>query len=216
MSYNILKDTSSICLRAGVTGGIGSGKSTVCRIFQSLGVPVYDADTWAKWLIEHDSEVKNGILELFGPQAYDASGAYQRAWVAGIVFQDSGKLAALNALVHPAVERHSSAWHAEQAQNGAPYTIKEAALMIESGSYRHLDFLIVVTAPESVRIERVMHRDGASEEQVRARISKQIPEAERLKHADLVIYNDGKQLLIPQVWQAHRKLLGLNTFAPKK
>lgn len=177
---------------------------------------MYDADTWAKWLIEHDSEVKTGILQLFGPQAYDDTGAYQRTWVAGIVFQDAIKLAALNALVHPAVERHSSAWHAEQAENGAPYTIKEAALMIESGSYRHLDFLIVVTAPESVRIERVIRRDGATEELVRARISKQIPESERLKHADLVIYNDGQQLLVPQVWQAHQKLMGLNTFVPKK
>lgn len=214
--YNILNNTPSTCLRVGVTGGIGSGKSTVCRIFQSLGVPVYDADTWAKWLIEHDPEVKSGILQLFGTEAYDASGAYQRAWVAGIVFQDACKLAALNALVHPAVECHSSAWHNEQAQNGAPYTIKEAALMIESGSYRHLDYLIVVSAPESVRIERVMRRDGATEEQVRARISKQMPEAERLKHADWVIHNDGQQLLIPQVWQAHRKLTGLNTFVPKK
>ena len=88
--------------------------------------------------------------------------------------------------------------------------------MIESGSYRHLDYLIVVSAPESVPIERVMRRDGATEEQVRARISKQMPEAERLKHADIVIHNDGQQLLIPQVWQAHRKLTGLNTFVPKK
>jgi dephospho-CoA kinase len=127
--------------------------------------------------------------------------------VAGIVFQDSAKLAALNALVHPAVERHSSAWHEEQARGGAPYTIKEAALMIESGSYRHLDFLIVVTAPEEVRIERVMQRDQSTETQVRARISKQISEEDRIKFATFVIRNDGKHLLLPQVWAAHRLIL---------
>ena len=205
--YNILNNTPSTCLRVGVTGGIGSGKSTVCRIFQSLGVPVYDADTWAKWLIEHDPEVKSGILQLFGTEAYDASGAYQRAWVAGIVFQDASKLAALNALVHPAVECHSSAWHNEQAQNGAPYTIKEAALMIESGSHQYLDFLIVVTAPEAMRVQRAMQRDGISEAQVLSRMRNQLPEEEKVKLADFVVVNDGGQLLVPQVWQIHQALI---------
>jgi len=195
------------CLRVGVTGGIGSGKTTVCRIFQSMGIPVYDADTWAKWLIENDPEVKNGILDLFGPEAYNETGAYQRAFIAGIVFQDPAKLAALNALVHPAVERHGKSWHDEWANKGVPYTVKEAALMIESGTYKHLDYLIVVTAPVEVRVERVLRRDQTTEEQVRARINQQITEADRIKFATFVIHNDGKRLLIPQVWQAHRLIL---------
>lgn len=195
------------CLRVGVTGGIGSGKSTVCRIFQSLGIPVYDADTWAKWLIEHDGAVKKGMIEIFGAEAYDAEGVYQRAFISKIVFENPGKLQALNALVHPAVERHSKAWHEEWAQKGAQYTVKEAALIIESGSYRHLDFLIVVTAPEDLRIERVLRRDRLTEEQVRSRINRQILEKDRIKFATFVIHNDGRHMLIPQVWQAHRLIL---------
>ena len=200
-------DIPSICLRVGVTGGIGSGKSTVCQIFHALGAPVYDADTWAKWLIQHDAVVKKAVIQIFGPEAYNASGEYQRAWIANIVFQDPGKFAALNAIVHPAVEQHSRSWHQEWAQRGAAYTVKEAALMIESGSQRHLDFLIVVTAPEALRIQRVCQRDHLTEEQVRARMERQLPEAEKIKLAHLVIHNDGKQLLIPQVWQVHQLIL---------
>lgn len=176
-------------------------------MLHTLGAPVYDADYWAKWLIEHDENTKKGVTDIFGPEAYDAAGAYQRAWVAGIVFQDPAKLAALNAVVHPAVEQHGRAWHEEWAQKGAAYTIKEAALMIESGSYKHLDFLIVVTAPEALRIRRVCHRDQLSEEQVRARIRRQMPESEKIKLADFVIHNDGKQMLIPQVWKAHQLIV---------
>lgn len=197
----------SRCLRVGVTGGIGSGKSTVCQMLHALGAPVYDADFWAKWLIEHDENTKKGVIDIFGHEAYNAAGEYQRAWVAGIVFQDAEKLAALNAVVHPAVEQHSHAWHEAWAQKGTAYTIKEAALMIESGSYKHLDFLIVVTAPEALRIQRVCQRDHLSEEQVRARIRRQMPESEKIKLADFAIHNDGKQMLIPQVWEAHQLIV---------
>lgn len=200
-------ESLSGCLRVGVTGGIGSGKSTVCRILESFGVPVYDADTWAKWLVQNDAGIKKGIISIFGPEAYDESGIYNRAWIAGIVFQNAEKLAALNALVHPAVEQHSSGWHDTWAARGAAYTVKEAALMIESGSYRHLDYLIVVTAPEALRIQRVRDRDHISEEQVRARIRKQLSEADKIKLANFVIHNDGKQMLLPQVWQVHQQLM---------
>ena len=194
------------CLRVGITGGIGSGKSTVARMFAALGVPVYDADYWARWLIQNDPSLRAGIVALLGPQAYDASGAYDRAYVAGIVFHDKEKLAGLNALVHPAVERHGRKWHEEQCHTGVPYTLKEAALMIESGSYRHLDALIVVTAPEPLRIQRVMQRDGVPAEAVQARIRNQMPEAEKAALADFVIVNDGAHLLAPQVWRGHRAL----------
>lgn len=198
--------SSKKCLRVGITGGIGSGKTTVCRIFEALGVPVYYADDWARWLIVNDAEIKKGIVALFGPEAYTPAGAYDRSFVARVVFSDKEKLTALNALVHPAVEHHGRQWHLQQAEHGAPYTLKEAALMIESGSYKHLDNLIVVTAPEALRIRRVMQRDGLAEEQVRARMSNQMPEEEKLKLADAVIVNDGIRMLIPQVWRIHRSL----------
>jgi len=194
------------CLRVGITGGIGSGKTTVCHIFESLGIPVYVADYWAKWLIMNDPEVKQAITGLFGPEAYLPDGAYNRALVSGIVFHDPEKLAALNAAVHPAVERHARAWHEAQAQQGVPYTLKEAALLVENRSYQLLDRLIVVTAPEDLRIRRVMQRDGISEAAVLARMKNQLPEAEKVQVADFVIVNDGAQSLVQQVWAVHQVL----------
>ena len=195
-------------LRVGITGGIGSGKSTVCQIFGALGVPVYDADSWAKWLIVHDPDIVEGIKRLFGPAAYNDTGEYNRTFVAQIVFSDPGKLAALNSLVHPAVEAHSVAWHKQQIAAGHPYTIKEAALLIESSSYKRIDFLIVVAAPEALRIERVMKRNGVSADQVRARMQHQMPEADKILLADAVIHNDKKSSLLKQVWALHQQLLG--------
>lgn len=191
----------------GITGGIGVGKSTVCRIFEVLGIPVYDADYWAKSLITNDPVLKQQIIELFGGEAYLADGTYNRAYVASQVFSDKNKLTALNACVHPAVARHGAEWHQAQIERGCPYTLKEAALMIESGSYRQLDCLIVVTAPELLRIQRVMQRDGVDEKTVRARIASQMPEGEKIKFADFVIQNDEKHALVPQVWEIHQKIV---------
>lgn len=199
-------------LRVGITGGIGSGKTTVCRIFEALGVPVYDADYWAKWLIANDPEVRMAIIALFGPEAYLPDGAYNRAFVAGIVFNSAEKLAALNAAVHPAVEQHSRVWHDRQVLAGHPYTLKEAALLVESGDYLFLDALIAVTAPEEIRVQRVMARDGIEAAAVRARIRNQIPEAEKIALANYLIVNDGQHLLIPQVWAVHRKLCAFRDF----
>lgn len=199
-------------LRVGITGGIGSGKSTVCRIFHdALGIPVFYADIWAKKLISFDPALRKGIVGIFGPEAYTSDGEYNRTYVARIAFSDPAKLAALNALVHPAVEAESREWHHNQAELGFPYTLKEAALMVESGSHEHLDFLIVVTAPEDLRIQRVIQRDGVTEEQVRARMEGQLSEIEKLKLADFIIVNDGSQLLIPQVWEVHQAVLNSKT-----
>ncbi len=191
----------------GITGGIGSGKTTVCRIFESLGIPVYYADEWAKWLIVNDHALKQGMVVLFGPEVYGPDGSYNRQLVSQSIFSNSEKRLALNALVHPAVLQHGQQWHADKAASGAPYTIKEAALMIESGSYKALDALIVVSAPEDVRIARVVARDGLPEEQVRARIAAQLTESVLLGHADFVVNNDGTHALIPQVWAIHQKLV---------
>lgn len=193
--------------RIGITGGIGSGKTTVCDVFKALGIPVYDADYWARWLINNHPALKKGIVDLFGSEAYAADGAYNRPYVSEIVFTQKEKRQALNALVHPLVEQHSRQWHAEQAAQGHPYTLKEAALMIESGSSRHLDALIVVTAPEDLRIQRIMQRDNMPEEQVRNRIASQMPENEKLKYADFVVHNDGRQGMVPQVLAIHRRIL---------
>lgn len=199
------------CLRAGITGGIGSGKSTVCQIFAALGIPVYYADIWAKWLIEHDPDLRRGITDLFGAEAYKPDGRYNRVYVARIAFADPSRLAALNALVHPAVERHSRDWHKDEAASGVPYTLKEAALMIESGGHRFLDALIVVTAPEELRIARVVQRDALSADEVRARMASQLPEAEKIRLADFTVVNDGAHLLVPQVLDIHRALLQRRT-----
>jgi dephospho-CoA kinase len=193
--------------RIGITGGIGSGKTTICRMFEVLGIPVYDADERAKFLIVNDPEIKAGIIDILGPEAYLPDGSYNRTFVGGIVFKDKDKLLAINQLVHPAVEKDGSAWHEAQIKKGAPYTLKEAALMIESGSYKHLDQLIVVTAPEALRIQRVVARDGSSPEQVQARIRNQLPEAEKCQYAHYIIENDGHKMLVPQVWNIHQKIL---------
>jgi len=197
------------CLRAGITGGIGSGKTTVCRIFEALGVPVYDADYRAKGLIQNDPSIRKSLVDIFGPEAYLPGGVYNRTFISEIVFRDPAKLAALNAAVHPALEKDSLDWHREKAGEGYPYTLKEAAILVESGGYRLLDALIVVTAPEDVRIRRVVARDGLQAADVRARIRNQLPEKEKIKLADFLIINDGRRLLLPQVWAVHQKLLAL-------
>jgi dephospho-CoA kinase len=194
------------CKKIGITGGIGSGKTTVCHIFENLGIPVYYADEWSKWLIEHKKSLKSAIIDVFGPEAYDENGKYQRAYIASIVFKDPEKLKKLNELVHPVVADHSQQWHDEMAATKVPYTLKEAALLIESGSYTQLDSLILVTAPEETRIHRVMKRDGMAREQVKARMRAQMPEAEKLKYASYTIDNSGHVSLVKQVWELHQKL----------
>ncbi|MBN8683696.1 MAG: dephospho-CoA kinase [Chitinophagales bacterium] len=205
--------THKTALRVGITGNIGSGKTTVCRMFEALGIPVYYADDAAKWLSANDPDVKAAIIGLLGPEAYTPEGAYNRAYVAQIVFANKEKLAGLNAILHPAVEQHSQDWHEQQlAALAPPYTLKEAALMIESGSYRHLDQLIVVTAPETLRLTRVVTRDGADAASVQARMQRQLAEEEKVQLADFIIVNDGSRLLTPQVWAIHQALCAKSFF----
>ncbi|TNE81569.1 MAG: dephospho-CoA kinase [Bacteroidetes bacterium] len=191
-------------LKLGITGGIGSGKSTVCEIFKSLNIPIYSADDRAKALMTEDRELIKAVKALFGEEAYTADGSLNRALIASIVFQDAAKLEALNAAVHPAVFRDFARWSAEQT---SPYVIKEAALMFESGSFRDLDYVVTVSAPQQLRIERSMKRDNTSAEAIKARMKKQWSEKQRLEAADFVIQNDGKHQLIPQVLELHQKML---------
>ncbi|HMN88777.1 MAG TPA: dephospho-CoA kinase [Saprospiraceae bacterium] len=194
-------------LRVGITGGIGSGKSVVCKIFEVLGIPIYYADERAKWLMVNDLNLMNAIRASFGNSTYDANGQLNRSYLADKVFHDEQQLQRLNALVHPAVARDSESWNALQV--GIPYTLREAALIYEAGIDKQLDKVIVVTAPLEVRIQRVMMRDRAPREAVEARISKQMPASEKVQRADFVIYNDGTQSLIRQVLKGHNQLCDL-------
>jgi dephospho-CoA kinase len=196
-------------LKIGITGGIGSGKTTACQLFEKLGVPVYYADKRAKELMEDDTKLRSEITATFGAASYQADGSLNRVYLAGVVFNNEEKLAVLNALVHPAVAADSDSWNDILARNNYSYSLREAALLVETGSYKLLDKLIVVTAPETERIKRVMARDGATEAQVRARINAQIPEAEKAKLADYVISNNDLMSLAQQVKDIHEKIMTL-------
>ncbi len=187
----------------GITGGIGAGKSIVSKIFQVLGIPVYDADSRAKWLMNHDPALKKKIIGLLGEKAYNREGL-DRAWVSSQTFHDREKLDQLNALVHPIVGEDHLSWHRSQK---SPYTLKEAALLYEAGSYKQLDKVIVVTAPDELRIRRVMQRDThRTRADIEAILRNQWPQAKKEKMADYIIKNDGLEMVLPQVLVIHQSL----------
>ncbi|MEZ4788764.1 MAG: dephospho-CoA kinase [Flavobacteriales bacterium] len=190
-------------IKVGSTGGIGSGKTIVGRIFRVLGVPVFEADVEGRRLLAEDEETKASVLSRFGPEVF-RSGAIDRAALGRLVFNDPLALRDLNAIIHPLVRKAFQAW---AEAHTAPYVLMESAILAESGGHKGLDQVIVVTAPEPLRIRRVMERDGVEEEAVRARLANQTDEAGRLAIADHVIYNDDTQLVIPQVLRVHQALL---------
>lgn len=192
-------------LLVGITGGIGSGKSTVCKLFSLLGVPVYTADDRAKWLMNHDSPLKEKILAAFGSESYLSNGELNRAYLAASVFSNPEKVAALNALVHPAVRKDFMDWVSQQT---APYLIKEAALLFETGAAKELDCVINVSSPLRVRMARVLLRDPQrTEEQVNQIIDQQLPDEEKNERAEFLIKNTDNKLLLPQVITLHEQLL---------
>jgi dephospho-CoA kinase len=189
----------------GITGGIGSGKSTVARIFSILGIPIYYADERAKWLMANDPELKKQILNNFGSESYSEEGVLNRAFLASKVFSDEEKVKIINALVHPAVVADFEKWAHDQ---NSPYVLKEAALLFETGSYKDLDKVINVSSPIKIRISRVLMRDPhRNEKQVNDIIDKQLPDEEKNKLADFVIKNTDNKMLIPQVLEIHKQLL---------
>lgn len=197
-------------LQIGITGGIGTGKSTVCKIFETLGIAVYDADSRAKMVMVTDDILKKELKKAFGEEVYLSENEINRDYLVKTVFSnqnDNSKVEILNSIVHPAVGRDYAAWYKEH-KNKSPYLLKEAALMFESDSYKVLDGIIVVHAPLEERIKRVLERDShRTEEQIRAIISKQMPEEEKLKRADFVIQNDHSHSLIKQVLELHQTFL---------
>jgi len=198
-----MSQSSHTPLRIGLTGGIGSGKTTVARIFAVLGIPVYYADLEAKRIMNEDEELRRQIIEHFGKSAY-REGRLDNKYLAEIVFKNREKLDLLNSLVHPATIRDGEQWMKQQKTT---YAIKEAALIFESGSQQNLDYVIGVSAPEPLRIHRTMQRDNIDREAVMARMQKQIQEVIKMRLCDFLIYNDEQQLVIPQVIALHEKLV---------
>ena len=194
-----------MALKIGLTGGIGSGKSTVAKLFEVLGVPVYYADQAAKRLLNEDEGLKHSIKKLFGENAY-VEGKVNRQYLAAIVFNDPLKLAQLNALVHPVTIADGNKWLSLQA---APYAIKEAALIFESKVDSFLDYVIGVYAPAPLRIQRAMKRDHITSEDVLARMKRQMDEDEKMRLCDFVITNDESIPVIPQALHIHKQLLEL-------
>jgi len=192
-------------LRVGLTGGIGSGKSTVAGIFEVLGIPVYYADDAAKKLMNENRALKEKIIEHFGEDAYK-DGMLNRSYIGQQVFKNKEKLALLNSLVHPVTIRDGAEWMEQQITR---YAIKEAALIFESGSQKDLDYVIGVSAPEQLRISRAVKRDNITAEAVLMRMKNQIAEEEKMKLCDFVIYNDEQQALLPQVLKLHGQLLAI-------
>ncbi|WP_347159982.1 dephospho-CoA kinase [Pontibacter chitinilyticus] len=193
-------------LKIGITGGIGVGKSVVCRMFAVLGVPVYDSDARAKWVMHHDKALRQDLITAYGPTAFTEAGELNRTFIASIVFNDPKRLAQHNALVHPHVGRDFATWTGLHADK--PYVLKEAALMYESEAWKQMDQIIVVAAPLEVRIKRLLQRDPhRTEADIKAIMAKQLTEEEKIARAQQVIYNDEQQLIIPQVLQLHQQFL---------
>jgi len=190
-------------LRIGLTGGIGSGKTTVAQIFNVLGIPVYSSDDAAKRLMNEDDDLKKKIIESFGKECYQ-NGELNRKYVANEAFSDPEKIKLLNSMVHPATIKDASAWMEKQ---NAPYVIKEAALIFESGSDQFLDYVIGVKSPLNLRIERTMKRNNVTAEEVASRMKLQMDEVEKMNRCDFIIVNDEKEMLIPQVLSLHQKFL---------
>lgn len=194
-------------LRVGLTGGIGSGKSTVAAIFEVIGIPVTYADDEAKRLMNEDPGLREAIIRDFGAEAY-SGGTLDRKYLAGKVFSDAAKLQLLNSLVHPVTIREGRRWMLEQGAHH-PYAIREAALLFESVAAGELDFIVGVYAPPSLRIHRAMQRDTVTREEVLRRMSNQIDEDIKMRLCDAVIRNDETEAVIPQVLALHQRLLTL-------
>ncbi|MFA4853424.1 MAG: dephospho-CoA kinase [Bacteroidales bacterium] len=193
-------------LKVGLSGNIGSGKSVVVRIFDVIGIPIYHADDNAKNMLEFP-EVVEKIKERFGSGIIDKQGKVSRKNLAQIVFSDNKKLVVLNSIIHPLVIADFEKWIHEQKI--CPYVVMESAILYETGYSALFDKIIIVSAPEKIRINRVMKRDGVTKDDVLKRIKNQLPEENQMSKADYTIVNDGKTLVVPQVLEIHRLLCSI-------
>lgn len=192
--------------KIGITGSIGAGKSTVAGIFKVLGVPVFDADATAKNILNSDLELREQVIAAFGSETYK-NGLLDKKYLATLVFNNPDQLAKLNALVHPATIKAANAWVKHWEEQGSPYIVKEAALLFEAGTNVGLDFIIGVTAPEDLRIARVMARDHVTRGEVLKRMQHQLEDTQKMQRCNTVIDNNEKALLIPQVLALHQQFI---------
>ena len=189
--------------KVGITGGMGSGKSVVSQVFEVLGIPVFNADNAARYLMEHDSALVAAITRLLGAEVYN-NGKLEKGKISTIIFNNPAKLATFNALVHPATIRYGQEWMESRT---TPYILKEAAILFESGSHKDLDMVIGVSAPLEIRITRVMHRSNFTREKVLSIIANQMDDTEKMALCDVVIMNDDTTAVLPQVLAANATIL---------
>ncbi len=216
-------------LKVGITGGIGSGKSIVCEVFKRLGVPVYYADDEAKIIVNSDKNIKEQLIKNYGIKIYTNAGEINKTKLSSIIFQDKNALKKVNSIVHPVVKQHFTEWLKNKEMAPSPptggkvaclpklqrrqgeglykYIIKEAALLFESNSYKDLDIIVTIYAPENIRIKRVMMRDKTDESTIKKRMKSQYSDEEKIKKSDYVIYNDQNQLILPQIIRLHKVFL---------
>lgn len=192
-------------LKVGITGGIGSGKTIVCEIFKHLNIPVYNADIEAKKILIENNSVRKKLIKNFGDNIYLNSSEINKKFLANIIFNDKKDLVKINSIVHPVVWENFLSF--TQNKLCYKYVILEAAILIESGFYKNMDYVINVSAPEDVRIQRTVKRDNVQKNTIMQRVNNQISEDERIKFSDFVIINDDKQLVLPQVLKLHNNFI---------
>jgi len=190
----------------GITGGIGSGKSVVCRVFSILGAPVFSADDEARFIMERDNNIMNEVEKVAGEKVYE-NGILDRRKLAHIIFRDRNKLAAVNRIVHPAVFENFRRW---KERNKSPLVIFESAILFESGSYKYTDRVLNLNAPVEIRIKRVMERNRLSEEEVVERINNQWSDEQRTEMSDYNINNSGKEMILPSILRIYREMISLS------
>ncbi|MFB6306029.1 MAG: dephospho-CoA kinase [Flavobacteriales bacterium] len=196
-------------LKIGITGGIGSGKTLICKVFEKLGMPVFYADYAGKEVLNW-KETRVELEKYFGKEVFYDDQSVNKSKIAEIVFNNKDKMNVLNSIIHPKVQDLYENWL--KTLTGAPYAIREAAIMIESGSYKDLDELILVTAPKDDRIKRIIERDKISKEEVISRMQNQLSDEEKRKYVDHEIVNDGKQMILPHILQIHQNFTDVSEY----
>lgn len=191
-------------IKVGITGGIGSGKSVVCSVFNKLGIPVFSADNTAIELMEKNQLVKSRLTALLGNDIYLDNGALDRKKMAGIIFNDQLVLRKVNEIVHPAVRNEFNSWAEKQT---SAYVVQEAAILFESGQTSYFDKIVLVIAPLELKIERVMQRDNTTREKVLERMKNQWPDEKKIEQSDFVVLNDNSAMVLPQILEIHQKLI---------
>lgn len=190
-------------IKVGVTGGIGSGKSTICQFFRLIGIPVFEADSEARKLINNSALVRSKMILNFGEDIYLPNQTLDRKKLAEIVFNSESSLEKVNSIVHPEVRKSFDDWLKKQ---NAPYIVHEAAILIESGFYKMMDFTVLVTVPEEIRIQRVLKRGGINLDDLKQRMNRQLSDKDKIKMSDFTLKNDNNELLIPQLLELDKKL----------